>query len=67
MELWNIKVTVIPIIIGTLGTVTKKIGTETGGLGNGRTSEDYSNYSIVKNTEKSCGNLNRLAVTKTNG
>ena len=42
-------------------------GTGTGGLGNKRTSGDYSDYSIVEigqNTEKSPGDL-RLAVTQT--
>ena len=60
------KVTVIPIVIGALGTITK--GTKAGGLGNKRTSGDHSNYSIVEirqNTEKSPGDLRRLAVTQT--
>ena len=40
----------------------------TEGLGNWRTSGDYSNYCIVKNgdnTEKNPGDLRRLAVTQT--
>ena len=40
----------------------------TGGLGNWRTSGDHPNYSIVENgqsTEKSPGDLRRLAVTQT--
>ena len=39
--------------------------TGTGGLGNNRTSEDHPNYSTVEigqNTEKSPGDLRRLAV-----
>ena len=43
-----------------------RIGTGTGGLGNKRTSGDYPNNSIVEfgqNTEKSPGDLRRLAVT----
>ena len=40
------KVTIIPIVIGTFGTVTK-------GLlkGSWRTSGDYPNYSIVENSQ----------------
>ena len=44
------------------------INTRTGGLGNKRTSGDHPNYSIIKigqNTEKSPGDLRRLAVTQT--
>ena len=40
----------------------------TGGLGGWRTSGDHRNYSIIKNgqnTEKSPGDLRRLAVTQT--
>ena len=43
------------------------IGTGTGGLGNKRTSGEYSNYSTVEigqNTEKSPGDLRRLAITQ---
>ena len=46
----------------------KRIGTETGGLGNNRTSGNSPNYSIVEisqNTEKSSGDLRRFAVTQT--
>ena len=44
----------------------QRIGTRTGGLGNKRTSRDRPNYSIneiSQNTEKSPGDLGRLAVT----
>ena len=44
------------------------IGTRTGGLGNNGTGEDCPNYSIIEigqNTEKSPGDLRRLAVTQT--
>ena len=40
----------------------------TGGLGNKRTSKDHQNYYIIENdqnTEKSLGDLRRLAVTQT--
>ena len=44
------------------------IGTGTGELRNNKTSGDYSNNSIVdigQNTEKSPGDLSKLAVTQT--
>ena len=47
---------------------SEKDGTETGELGNKRTSKEHPNYSIVEidsNTEKSPGNLKRLAITQT--
>ena len=56
--------TIISIVIGAFGTVTK----ETGGYGSWRTSGDHPNYSIVENgqnTEKSPGDLRGLAVTQT--
>ena len=46
----------------------ERISTETGGLGNKRTSGDYPNNSIVKigqNTEENPGVLRRPFVTKT--
>ena len=55
---------IIPIVIGAFGTVTKG----TGVLGSWRTSGDHPNYSIIENgqnTEKSPGDLRRLAVTHT--
>ena len=67
-KLWNMKVTIIPIVIGAFGTVTKRIIKGTGGLGSWRTSGDHPNDSIIENgqsTEKSPGNLRRLAVTQT--
>ena len=44
----------------------QRIGIGTGGLGNNGTRRDCPNYSIVEigqNTEKSTGDLRRLAVT----
>ena len=41
---------------------------ETGGLGSWRTSGDHPNYSIIENdqnTEKSPGDLRKLAITQT--
>ena len=55
------KVMVIPIVIGALATWTE-------GCGNKRMSTDNPNYGIVEigqNTEKSPGDLRRLAVTQT--
>ena len=49
-----------------LGTVTQRIDKRSRGLRNKWTSGDYSNYriiEIVQNTEKSPGNLRKLAVT----
>ena len=46
----------------------QKIGKGSGRLGNKRTSGHHSDYSIIKirqNTEKSPGDLRRLAVTQT--
>ena len=64
-KLWNNKLTFIPIIIDALGKVTNK---GTGGHGNKRTKGDYPKNSINEigqNTEKSPGDLRRIAVTKT--
>ena len=55
------KVTVIPIVTGALSTGIKGlVQGETGGLGNKRTSENHTNYGIIKisqNTEKCPGDL----------
>ena len=62
--MWNMKVAIILFVIGAFGTVTKG----TGGLGNKRTSGDHPKYYIIKNgqnTEKSLGDLRRLAVSQT--
>ena len=56
------KVTVTPIVIDALGTVTKDWYREW------RTSGDYPYYYIIEidqNTEKSPGDLRRLVVTQT--
>ena len=58
------KVMIIPIVIGALGTVTKGL---VRGLVNNGTSGDHPNYytiEIGQNTEKSPGELRRL-VTQT--
>ena len=64
-KLWSMKVTIIPIVIGAFGTVTKGL---LKGLVSWRTSRDHVNYSVIEsgqNTEKSPGDLRRLAVTQT--
>ena len=62
-KLWNMKVTIIPIVIATFGTVTKG----TGGLGGRRKSGNHPNYNIEdsQNTEKSPEDLRRLTVSQT--
>ena len=42
------KVTVILIVTGALGTIPKRFGKEIGRLGNKRTSEDHPDYNIIK-------------------
>ena len=72
-KLW--KVTIMPIVIGAFGTVTKGLlkgleDLEIGGLGSWRTSGNYPNYIIIENgqnPEESSGDLKRLAVTQTPG
>ena len=61
------KVTIIPIVIGALDTVTQGLVPGLEDLVK-RMSEDHPNYSIIEigqNTEKSPGELKRLAVTQT--
>ena len=56
------KVTIIPVVIGAFG-----LSKGTGGRANKRISGDHPNYSIIEigqNTEKSPGDLRRLAVTQ---
>ena len=62
------QVTIIPIVIGAFGTVTKGLLKGTGGLGSWRKNGDHPNDSIIdngQNTKKSPGDLRRLAVTQT--
>ena len=67
-KLLNMRMMVIPILVGTLGTVPKWFRNTTGGTGDQRENRDHTDHSIVKideNTEKSPGDLRRLAVTHT--
>ena len=67
-KLWDMKVTVITIIIGALGTVTKGL---TQGLENWkikRMSRDHPNYSIIKNSQnpaENSGDMRRFSITQT--
>ena len=59
-KIWNIKVTIIPIVIGAFGTVTK-------GLLKGLEDLEVGYYYIIENgqnTEKNPGDLRRLTVTQ---
>ena len=65
-KLWNMKVTIVPFVIGALSTITKEL--ITGGLGIWRTGRDYPNDSIEENSqdpEMSPGDQKRLAGTQT--
>ena len=62
------KVTIVPIVIGALGTVTKMIIKGPGGLGSWPKGRNYPNDNIAEdgqNTETSPGDLRRLAVIQT--
>ena len=65
-KLWNIKVTIVPIVIGAFGTITKRLSKSLEDLEIWRTGSDYANDSITgnsQNPETSPGDLRRLAVT----
>ena len=60
-KLRNMRITVIPVVNSTLGTVPKKAGR----FGNKMTNRNHPNYCIVEisqNTEKSPGDPKRLDV-----
>ena len=66
--MWNMKVTITPIVIGSLGTVDEALVKGTRGLGNKRTDGDHPNYCITEigqNTEKRSEYLRRYALTQT--
>ena len=61
------KLTMIPIIIGALNTITNGLAKGLVDLEIGASSGDHPNYSIIKvceNTAKGPGDLRRLAVTQ---
>ena len=62
------KVTVIPVVIGALGTIQKGLVKGLEDFGKKKTSRDHpdnSNIEIGQNTEKSFGDLRKLTVTQT--
>ena len=62
------KVTIVPVVNGALGTITKGLLNGLGDLEVGGRVEDYPNDSIAENgqnPETSFGDLRRLAVTQT--
>ena len=64
-KLWHMQVTIIPSVIGVFGTVTKGLLKGLEDLEIRTTSGDHPNNSIIEkgqNTEKSHGDLSRLAV-----
>ena len=66
-KLRNMKVTIIPTVIGAFGAVNKGLLKDSGRFGSWRSSGDHPNNSITENcqnTEKSPGDLRRLAVTQ---
>ena len=66
-KLWNTKVTIIPIVIGAFGKVTKGLLKGLDGFGSWWPSGDHLNNCIIEggqNTEKSPGDLRRFAVTQ---
>ena len=66
-KLWNMKVTIVPIVIGALGTITKRLlkGLEDLEFGGQvETIQTASNAKNGQNPETSPGDLRRLAVTQ---
>ena len=62
------KVTVIPVVVGALGTVPKWFGKETEGIRYEGKNRDHTNHSITKigfNTLESPGNRRKSSVTQT--
>ena len=67
-KLWNMKVSIIPIVTDAFGTVTKGLLKRLEDLeirGRVETIQNYCIIEIGQNTEKSPGDLRRLAVTQT--
>ena len=67
-KLIKVKVKVIPVIIGGIGTVSKSLEKDWKNVGNQRKNRDHSEHTIVKiglTTQKSLGGMRRLAVLQT--
>ena len=61
-NLWNMKVTIIPIVIGAFGTVTKGLLKDLG-FGSWQTSGDHPNDSIIENGQNTEKESRRLEET----
>ena len=66
-KLWNMWVTLTPIVIGALGTITKGLVQRRWDLEIRGDHPNYSIFKICQNIEKSAGDLRWLAVTQTPG
>ena len=67
-KLWNMKVTIVPIVIGAFGTITKGLLKDLEEMAVGGRVEDYPNNIIAENGQNpatSPGDLRRLAITLT--
>ncbi len=67
-KLWNMKVTIVPIVIGVFSTITKGLLKGLGDLEVGERVETIQMTGILENgqnPETSPGDLRRLAVTQT--
>ena len=67
-KLWNMQVTIIPIVIGAFGTVTKGLLKGLEDLEVGGRVDTIQTTAFVENgqnTTKSTGDMRRLAVTQT--
>ena len=67
-KLWNMKVTIVPIVIGAFGTITKGLSKGLEELEVGRRVETIQNDCIAENgqiTETRPEHLRRFAVTQT--
>ena len=67
-KLWSMKVIMILTVSGAQRNNPQRLGKRAGRVGNRKMSGDHPNYSIVKiglNTQKTPGDLRRLAVTQT--
>ena len=64
-KLWNMKVTIIPLMIGVFGTVTKGLLKVLGDLADEWRPSKYSIIGNGQNTEKGPGDLRGLMVTQT--
>ena len=62
-KLYNMRVSVIPIVVST-----QRLGKKSGGIGNQKKNQDHSELNIIKiglNIQKSPEDMRRLSVTQT--